>query len=89
MFIEGWDDEDIIDTGNYIESDSDSYNAFLEEPISRRLRPSIADTTATVALRLWSTKSAAEKKSQIATALKSDHEKTTFHRLPSALNLTR
>jgi len=99
LFIDGWDDnelelatlEDLDDYAEFLESDSESLGAFIDDaiPVIRSGgRPTIADTQATIALHIWSSLTNEEKNSQISTALQRDQQQITFHRLPSALYLT-
>jgi len=91
LFIDGWnsDDDVAVELGEFLESDSESFNAFMEEPVIRQRAPvSIADTAAKLALQMWSNMTPAQKHQQIATALRNDKQNITFHKLPTALNLT-
>lgn len=94
LFIEGWtseDDDAVANAEFFLESDSESFNAFIEDrvPVARARRPiSIADTAAKLALHVWSSLSAEEKYNQIAASLRHEQQNITFHKLPNALNLT-
>ena len=92
LFIDGWneDDEEIEQLGEYLESDSESFNAFMEESVVRvkRVPMSIEDTAAKLALHLWSNLSADEKRQQISASLRNDNQNQTYHKLPTHLNLT-